>query len=216
MPFPTGYYWISSRGELSQANKDANVQQKLANHALQKVKPGDVIVLSGRYIAYFSDYKIPIHQRDTEKQRYGIDGRVISNQEALDDWAKRLEAFAQQAAEKNAKVIIILPFPEFPYSGPQCISYFARINPSDVCTQSKQEIIRRRIKFVSAVERVATKLNNLYLFDPMPTLCPEPNFCTTTDADGKLLYYDATHLSNYGSEFLATGFSEFLRKNKLI
>jgi len=216
MPFPTGYYWISSRGELSQANKDANVQQKLANHALQKVKPGDVIVLSGRYIAYFSDYKIPIHQRDTEKQRYGIDGRVISNQEALDDWAKRLEAFAQQAAEKNAKVIIILPFPEFPYSGPQCISYFARINPSDVCTQPKQEIIRRRIKFVSAVEKVATKLSNLYLFDPMPPLCPEPNFCTTTDADGKLLYYDATHLSNYGSEFLATGFSEFLRKNKLI
>lgn len=216
MPFPTGYYWISSRGELSQANKDANVQQRLANHALLKAKPGDLIVLSGRYIAYFSDYKIPIHQRDTEKQRYGIDGRVISNQQALDDWVKRLGAFAQQAAGQNVRIIVILPFPEFPYSGPQCISYFAKINPSNVCTQPKQEILKRRAAFVTAAERVAAESANLYLFDPMPPLCPQPNFCTTTDADGKLLYYDATHLSNYGSEFLATSFTEFLRKNKLL
>jgi peptidoglycan/LPS O-acetylase OafA/YrhL len=216
MPFPTGYYWISGKGDLLRAKEDANTQQVLVNHSLEKAKAGDVFILSGRYLAYFSDYKIPIHQREMNIKRYLLTGKEVSDQQALADWVQRLDLFVKDAARRNVNVILMLPFPEFPYSGPQCIGTFSKINPSPLCRQSKEGLKTRSKTIVAMIKRIAQANKNLYLFDPVQSLCPEDINCKTTDGDGKLLYYDATHLSVYGAQHLSIDFIEFLKKHNLI
>jgi peptidoglycan/LPS O-acetylase OafA/YrhL len=216
MPFPTGFYWISGQGDFHRARADANTQQLLVNHSLEKAKAGDIFVLSARYLAYFSDYKIPIHQREMTIRRYLLNGKEVSEQQAMVEWAQRLDRFVKQAASRNVKVVLMLPFPEFPYSGPQCIATFSKINPSPLCRQSKEDLRIRRTAFVDAMRRIERANSNLYVFDPMPSLCPEATSCKTTDKEGRLLYYDATHLSAYGAQYLAADFIDFLKKHDLV
>jgi peptidoglycan/LPS O-acetylase OafA/YrhL len=216
MPFPTGYYWISGKGDLQRTRKDATTQQLLVNHSLEKAKAGDVFILSGRYLAYFSDYKIPIHFRDMTIKRYLLTGKEASNHEAMTDWVQRLNLFVKQAARRNVNVVLMLPFPEFPYSGPQCISHFAKINPSPLCSQSKESLRLRAKAFVSAILPIAETNKNLYLFDPIESLCREGEACQTIDRNGGLLYYDSTHLSTHGAQYLANDFIDFLNRNGLL
>lgn len=216
MPFPTGYYWISGKADLHRARGDANTQQLLVKHSLDQAKSGDVFILSARYLAYFSDYKIPIHQREMNMKRFLLTGKEVSNQQALADWTQRLDFFVKQAAARNVNVILMLSFPEFPYSGPQCISAFSKINPSPLCRQSREGLRLRSDAFIAAVKNIAQANKNLHLFDPMQSLCPEEMYCKTTDSGGGLLYYDATHLSGHGARYLAVDFIDFLKKRNLI
>lgn len=212
MPFPTGYYWITGKSDLNQFREVANTQQLIANYSLSEAKSGDVFVLSGRYLAYFSDYKIPIHFREVNVKRFLLDGTEVTDQHAMADWVERLDDFVRRAARKKVNVVLMLPFPEFPYSGPQCISFFTRINPLSLCTQSKEGLRARSKAFTMAVEKVARAHKNLYLFDPMDSLCPEIVNCRTTDGNGRLLYYDATHLSAHGARILSESFIKFLQE----
>lgn len=216
MPYPTGYYWISGKGDLQLAKRNANIQQSLVDHSLDKARAGDIFVLSGRFIAYFSDYRIPLHQRELTIQRYLSDGKEATNLEALTEWTEKLDHFVKQAAQRNVNIVLILPFPEFPYSGAQCISYFARINPSPLCRQSKMELGLRIKAFNTAVSSVAKTNKNLYLFDPIDSLCHQDATCKSTDEKGNLLFYDATHLSGYGARYLSADFVKFLAGNGLI
>jgi peptidoglycan/LPS O-acetylase OafA/YrhL len=216
MPFPTGYYWISGKEDMRLAMNNAKIQQSLVEYSLDKANAGDIFVLSGRFIAYFSDYKIPLHHRELNIKRYLSDGKEASNQEALTEWAEKLDRFVKQAAQRNVNIVLMLPFPEFPYSGAQCISYFAKINPSPLCSQSRMGLNLRTKDFKEAVFGIAQINRNLYLFDPLDALCHQDLACKSTDQNGNLLFYDATHLSGHGARYLSADFIKFLIRRSLI
>lgn len=215
MPYPTGYYWISSPHELERARSSRLLQNRLGALSIAKAREGDLLILSGRYIAYFSDYRIPISQRDISMHRYSLLGKEIAGSEALHEWAINVGKLLDQAAKRKVKVIVVMPFPEFPYSGSQCISYASKISLPDQCTQTKESLDKRTHAFNQKLSQLKRLHSNLYTFDPVPVLCPLDKVCRTIDGSGRLQYYDATHLSVHGSRSLALAFMQFLRSNHL-
>ena len=98
-----------------------------------------------------------------------------------------------------------------------CSEWFAKYN--DYCTGTMGSIDRREwLEHVSMVtemhEEVArTSYNNIFVFDPFPYLCPEGVDKCPRKIDGKMLYYDDDHLSEFSSERIFPEFVSFLRNS---
>ncbi len=215
--FPVVRY-SANNGDSLLLNKSRNdAQELIAKAAINRARPGDIVVLSGRYMAYFGDPRIPLHQRTLEVTRYSIESQAkLSIPDFLSEWETSLELLLSSLERKSVKVVVVLPVPEFPLSGILCISPWSRVNPNSDCRQDKRVLLQNRELFVSRIADLSKRYRNLYLYDPFPFLCPKEEACSVISDEGKLLYEDSTHLSNYGSRSLANDFIGFLRRHSLL
>ena len=69
--------------------------------------------------------------------------------------------------------------------------------------------------FVDALSKLQDSNPNIYLFDPLPILCPKHQ-CTVSNHKNELLYIDDDHLSRLGSQSLVEPFSLFLTSKNLV
>ena len=217
--YPAALYDASNDEEISVQMKRTAIQKEIVRQTLDLAKSGDIIVLSGRYSAYFGSQIPPLYQRQrrTSRRLFSAPGTEVSIDDYLRDWSLRLSEFLNQVTEKRMKVIVMLPPPEFPYSGPRCISPLSHLNGADSeCSTSRAWLLRNRSKFVGEIRALHYEHKNLFVYDPFSSLCPDSPTCSTLAKDGKSLYRDATHLSNLGAKRLYQDFNSFLLSNGII
>lgn len=146
------------------------------------------------------------------------DGRVTAQPgsvEAQKDHAKaesEMFELTNTLTRAGLKVIVDLPKPVFRAPPFRCADKFNHMNP--VCepgfSMDRAFMEQYRADAVSMIRRVAGRVENVYLWDPLPELCS----ALKCDAfDGKRpLFFDADHLSGYGNERLLPSFEALVTK----
>ena len=115
---------------------------------------------------------------------------------------------AMALARSGKRVVLIYPWPEYPYSVP------AHLARSALRGEDLARVGMTRAAFDSQSGRFVTMLDRIRdgdrigRADPARLLC-RTAFCTTY-ADGKALYFDDDHLSVSGARFLAPIFQPFI------
>jgi peptidoglycan/LPS O-acetylase OafA/YrhL len=110
---------------------------------------------------------------------------------------------AIRASGINARVLIVGPIPELPFSPPDCMTQARRFGlPFGHClTAPDADTLARTDPAIGVIDRVAKRHPGVGVVFPSHTLCAA-GVCRTTES-GDILYYDADHLSASGARRLA-------------
>lgn len=144
-------------------------------------------------------------------------GKEINQQQAFRKWLKDLEALATGA--KNLDIIVFLSTPEMPeiYPISLCEKQWFRPSVPEKCRMSvrRVQIIKELENVNSSIAELASRQPNIYIFDPLPPLCPiNETYCNSHDGQNRM-YADEDHLTEYGAEKIKTEFEKFLLRNGL-
>jgi peptidoglycan/LPS O-acetylase OafA/YrhL len=113
------------------------------------------------------------------------------------------------ARERGAEVIIEAPLPIFPRPGYLCTKEWYRSN-YDGCSVDRSDVERQRSSVMADLKAITEEDRNVRIWDPLSQLCPTET-CSEF-LDGKPLFRDSSHLSYYGSRWLAPAFVDFLHE----
>ena len=106
--------------------------------------------------------------------------------------------FANNLEERNAKLIITSPTPEWnnfnQYCGP--IEWFNKLSRSN-CAKEKIFFDREYESIITFLERIERKNKNIFILDSLSALCP--NELCEYKKGNEALYRDKDHLSNYAA-----------------
>jgi len=168
--------------------------EAVREHLASTAKARDLIILSSlrmtRYGDQWTDFGIP----DMYQKMYGGEA-VVKRQAAVADAVQWLKPFT----DHHLFVLFIEPTPIFRAPNFRCSDWFNRSNP--VCVghneQDQAQLQQLRAPIVRAMKQLAKGNSDIYLWDPFPVLCP--GLSCTTFANGRPLYFDGDHLSNYGN-----------------
>ena len=167
----------------------------------QAVK-GDVVVISNRLSWMFSE-GLAIEKIDFRNFNLiykNPEGRILSNQEAMEIWSSELLGYSKILTDKGVKVVYVLPFPEFTKSAPHCLANV--MMPKDCSEVNKQFLLDRYSNIYSSMRSIETRLSGFYLVDPFDTLCSLTK-CKMIAKDGSsIMYIDSNHVSDFGSNLL--------------
>lgn len=109
-------------------------------------------------------------------------------------------------AEAGVQIIFEAPTPIFPSIALRCVDWYLKVNRvcrgGLVVKRSLMENYRSRI--VAAMTTIASKVPNVSVWDPLPTLC-DAQFCRAI-SKGRPLFSDGDHLSGHANLLLAPGF----------
>lgn len=134
-----------------------------------------------------------------------------------------LDAFVANLVGRGYKVIYVAPAPKY-YSlalGGLCSPQWFRpswaLSPrcSTGYAEPREEQLARRQEFFDHLIKLVKMLPGFLVFDPFETLCGTDTARCSPVRDGKLMYRDESHLTEYGSERLNEPFWRFLQNNRL-
>ena len=181
---------------------------------LSNFKKGDIIFIKIRFPLHFG---LNLEENDEAFIKN-------SKREYFEEWLNSLKKITEVLSKKGVKVIISTPTPEFLQAkdkrcrnyNPQWFNKYSSVDCSfnialDFFTSEdgKYSHIIRRLKEVSSEHK------NLYLFDSLTLMCP--NSKCVFSLDGKLLYQDDDHISNYAARYiLAPQILNFLEEKKML
>lgn len=112
--------------------------------------------------------------------------------------------------ERGIKVVFEEPKPIFRSPPFRCSDWFNRNNPAckDGTSIERKFIENLRWPIVQALQAVQERLPAVGLWDPMPILCPYET-CETI-RDGRPLYFDADHVSDYANFLVKDSFVDLI------
>jgi hypothetical protein len=134
-----------------------------------------------------------------------------------------LEPFLTRATAAGLRVIYVLPAPKYSGVGPDSLCSRQWFRPawaiSAQCkagfTEERGEQLARRRDFAAYLDRLRSQRPGLLVYDPFDPLCGSLGKVCTPVRNGRLIYRDASHLTEEGSELLAPSFLAFLRDSGL-
>jgi peptidoglycan/LPS O-acetylase OafA/YrhL len=219
-PFPFLNYKNNQGYSPTKAEQvSAILQQRLS----EQVKAGDIVFAAVYLSHYFTDpqQKIIASDRTNGQVFYADDRSQVTHIEAMQIWLDHVADLANQLESKQASLVVLATIPEFEWevnpTSEICKQQWFRPSPPATCagkTQDKQELLRRHQHINEALEAIAAKHPNLYVYKPFDLLCPGET-CSTS-LNGELIYRDYSHLSYLGAEYLHDDFTEFLKENSLL
>ena len=145
-----------------------------------------------------------------------------SKEKHFNEWLTALVNYAKLLDTKGAKIIISNPTPEFPDAWHrlckgQYDQWFNKFSRKD-CTLPKNRFISKGGKYYEIIENlkeISKSSKNIYIFDAFETMCPEST-CRFSE-NGRILYRDSTHISNYAIlNKIAPDLLIFLKKNNIL
>lgn len=131
------------------------------------------------------------------------------NEAFLSEYKKGLISTACKFRENNRPVYLVRPYPEMGVHVPNTLvrnMQFFR-NKNDI--KITLEEYHQRHAFVWQAQDRAAEQCGVKILDPLPYLCDE-QYCYGS-RDGRPLYYDDDHLSEYGNKFLVPMFEQVFR-----
>jgi peptidoglycan/LPS O-acetylase OafA/YrhL len=169
----------------------SDIQRKREKQVLQQMKPGDVAIVSNRFVVEDD----PVGWLKTEAT------------------LNALEAFAQRVFAKGGKLIVFAPSPEFPIDVRLCTRAWFRPIAPEACAVPLE---RMRAARKRAYESLQTLDKRILVFDPLPALCRNHQ-CSSVNAENKPLFVDKDHLTDYANrEYVYPSFKRFLQANHLL
>lgn len=130
--------------------------------------------------------------------------------------AAEIKVWLEPLLDSGAHAIFMAPSPVFQAPVFRCADWFNANNP--ICVgqnrQPRADLEALRKPILQAMEGPVQQHPRVLIWDPMPTLCNEKN-CEAL-LNGRPLFFDGDHLSNYGNFILYPHFLEWLRQNRLL
>jgi peptidoglycan/LPS O-acetylase OafA/YrhL len=130
--------------------------------------------------------------------------------------AAEINVWLKPLLQSGAHTIFIAPSPVFRAPVFRCADWFNANNP--ICVgqnrQTRADLETLRKPILQAMEVPAQQIPGVLIWDPLPSLCNEKN-CEAL-LNGRPLFFDGDHLSNYGNLILYPNFLEWLRRNRLL
>ena len=200
-----------------------SIFKSLQNEVINMVEEGDIIFISVRMPYHFG--KDWYEYKASEFRYFDNNNKVVlrdSKQQHFEDWLQAIDKFTTFLGKRGVKVVINTPSPEFPLAkNKQCLSqnlqWFNKFNKSSCKTNLDfyTSPNGQYYEIIKGLNEIASKHENLYLFNLLKLMCP--NSLCSYSLNGKLLYRDKDHISNYGSLFIyGPKVIEFINRNKLI
>ncbi|MEO0867790.1 MAG: SGNH hydrolase domain-containing protein, partial [Cyanobacteria bacterium J06642_11] len=193
--------------------------QMFVAHLLKTGQPGDIVMLTNRYLAYFLT---PNYFADADRVKRGdfslVSGQsILSQEEALQVYARELVDMSRALATQGVELVVQAPLPDWKHLPHECQPEWFRTAMAlpETCRLTAEIEAQRRLPIVEAFQQAATESDNLYMFDPFSVFCQEQN-CSPFSAAGVPLFKDDDHLNNDGAEALYQNFTDFLRQHRLI
>ncbi len=197
------FYHDETNQETLFCNKDNSIGLKY-DHINKNIKDGDIIIIGGSLTRYILGTKF---NNESDKNKNNFFENITSSQKYIDNLLTNYSKSIDKLLEKNIKLIIIYPIPEF------------NVNPGSVLYH---EIKLKRVNIISKEYTVfidyekykdwnsyalnfynSIKHSNIYKVDPSRVFCNNfiPKKCVANDKD-YLFYYDDNHLSLEGSKIV--------------
>jgi peptidoglycan/LPS O-acetylase OafA/YrhL len=164
---------------------------------LEKVKPGDQVVLVSFFVPYIDD-----------------DPSIQAFERSISRLAEKLEP-------KQAGIILFAPLPVFsdrvavqsPLS--TCFPTWFRPTwalPADCkpSTVQRATLVAENQPVLNLLRNLENKYRNVRVFDPFPYLCPPTETVCDSSRQGKIVFFDSNHLTNYGARILSQPLMRFL------
>jgi len=170
-----------------------------------RIQPGDVLFLPSLRLPRFAD----------QWAFFGEDaahGKMFGPQADAD--RKRAEDFAvtvlKEFTDKGVRIVFEAPKPLFKAPPFRCADWFDKNNPICAPGFDMPRVMMEafRAPVLQSYANIASRLPNIEVWDPFPTLCPDET-CSAFDA-GKPLFLDGDHLSGHGNLMLLPSFTAFM------
>ena len=194
------------------------------------VKKPKILIISNYWLANYLPSSMAYDSYGwVVKSHYNEEGEAISNEKSLDNNIKKIDLIAKSLVN-TTKLIIILPSPEFKEAelkyerkqecNPQWFNFYKGApvlkktceffykNPARI---SVKDLNNRRSPIV---EKLFSLKNNpnIFFYDPVPAICNKKE-CLTISKEGKPLFDDYNHFSNYAlEEILKSDFEKFMER----
>ena len=194
------------------------------------IKKPKILIISNYWLANYLPSSMAYDSYGwVVKSHYNEEGETISNEKSLDNNIKKINLIAK-SLEDTTKLIIVLPTPEFKEAelkyvrkqecNPQWFNFykgapvlkktceFLYKNPARI---TLKDLNNRRAPIVEKLLNLKNN-TNVFFYDPVPVICNKKE-CLTISKEGKPLFDDYNHFSNYAlEEVLKLDFEQFLEK----
>ncbi|MDH4554221.1 acyltransferase [Pseudomonas sp. BN417] len=168
------------------------------------------LIIVNRTSAYaFGDHNSTGHEN--KLLAYFSKTHETPTKEYLDEFKERLIDTACSIA-KERPVYLVRPFPEMMVNVPKTISRSLIFGKTEEVSISIDDYHKRHA-FVWSVQDEAARRCNVKILDPLPYLCSEGR-CRGSK-NGRPLYYDDDHLSEYGNKLLTPMFRQVFTSDAL-
>ncbi len=220
--FPSIKYFLRPGNKSKLINRYRNMNS-FEKNIISNFKSGDVVFITLRMPYHFGEdwYDFPV----STFRFYDENDKVVlrnSKREHFEQWLYAVKEFTNKLSEKQVKVVISTPTPQFPISRFKQCNYqnnqwFNKLSRKD-CTFPLEFFTSKNGKYYHIIRRlneVSSKQKNLYLFDSLNAMCP--NLECKYSLDRKLLYIDDDHISDYTAlNILAPEMLKFLDQNNIL
>lgn len=159
-----------------------------------------------------TDTEVPAVIVNTSRYFMPVRKIYFEKKDEVDFYSKYVKNYVSTMCEisKDRKTYILRPFPIMPVSVPQKLSRNILLGVGDQDIKLSLKEYERQTKIVWEAQNIAAEKCNLEILNPLPYLCDEL-FCYGSK-DSRPLYYDDTHLSEYGNRVLIPMFERVLSK----
>lgn len=127
----------------------------------------------------------------------------------LNEYREALISSACEFRENNRPVYLVRPIPEIGVHVPDTLVRNMQFRRNNDDIKITLEEYHQRHAFVWEAQDIAAEQCGVKILDPLPYLCDE-QYCYGS-RDGRPLYYDDNHLSEYGNKFLAPMFEQVFK-----
>ena len=172
---------------------------------LATLTPGDIVFLPALRIPRIVDQFAAFDEGSVLRRVADTTTMTLRLQQT-----RAFEGLLSTLTDRGAIVVLEAPLPVFRSPAFRCVDWFNRVNP--ICagglTIPRAVIDTLRAPVMTIFDRLRADQPKLYVWDPLPILCPT----STCDAmrDGQPMFFDGDHLSGFGNTLLTAPFERFL------
>jgi hypothetical protein len=193
---------------------DMAVQNEIVRKTLSALRRGDVLILAN-YLPYYL-----IRGRDGTT---GLRRECPTTSDSCTAaWVKELRMLAARVDRAGAALIVVLPLPDFRPADhgmswnlvkETCTPQWFRpsIDQDCVMVRPRAEISSDIRPIVDQLKNLAHQYDRVFLYDPLPVVCPASFDICSNYRDKEKIYVDTNHLNYSGAKLISDDFSRFLR-----
>lgn len=201
-----GCPFISLQPDRDMDNSDCRRNTDAALADLRtRIHAGDVLFLPSLRLSRFADQWAYFGEDAARSKMFGA--QADAGRKRAEDYAV---AVLKEFTDKGVRVVFEAPKPLFKAPPFRCADWFDKRNP--ICAPGfdmpRGEMEAFRAPVLESYANIASRLPNVEVWDPFPTLCPGGT-CSAFDGD-KPLFLDGDHLSGHGNMVLLPGFTAFM------
>lgn len=176
-----------------------------------RLAAGDVLLLASLRLPRFSDQWARFEQQQVYEAMFSAQATQERQQAG-----KAAVAILEPLALRGVRVVFEAPKPLFRAPPYRCIESYNRSN--GICqpglSMERTLLEQYRTPVLEAFKNIAQRLPNVSVWDPFDVLCPAGQERCHAFAEGRPLFFDADHLSNYGNAYLLPSFVQAMTKTQ--